>query len=37
MFPSVPLVEVSYIYIFKTYVEGMDIENPGKIASEVTR
>jgi len=31
--PFVPLAEVSYIYIFKTYVEGMDIENPGKIGT----
>jgi peptide/nickel transport system substrate-binding protein len=31
--PFVPLAEVSYVYIFKTYVEGLDIHNPGKIGT----
>lgn len=31
--PFVPLAEVSYIYVYKTYVEGMFIDNPGKIGN----
>jgi peptide/nickel transport system substrate-binding protein len=31
--PFVPLAEVSYIYIYKKYVEGMFIDNPGKVGN----
>ncbi len=31
--PFIPLAEVSYIHVYKNYVEGMPVNEPGKIGS----
>lgn len=31
--PFIPLAEVSYIHVYKTYVEGMPVNEPGKVGS----